>query len=161
MWGSFINLDIGGKVIAIVLYVVGGLSLILWAKFVTKRVRGGVLVRLFRRVLVSPPKQIIKDSEDSSSAPHVGQEIYKYREEAIVWQQFLSNCRKVGGEEAFCHISQNKGNNEKPHIPIAHIKKILSWLCQSIKRRTVLANRMGNTGVRILASSFSIYTLRE
>jgi hypothetical protein len=138
MWSTFMNLDIGGKVIMIVLYVIGVCLVILWARFITKRGRGGVLIRLFYRVFATFSEQEMENPENSSSTPHIGKKIQKYIKQAIVWQQGLGNLCNAIRNSGLRRIPDNERNNQKPHISLVHYTEdsIKERQCQSTKSRT-------------------------
>jgi hypothetical protein len=129
MWDAFMNLGIRDRLIMIALYIIGVLLLILWARFITKRLPGGVLIKLFNRVIATSPKQEMENLKNKSATTHKSEEIQKRLKKTIVWEQLLSNFCNSVRNGIFCYIPKDERNNQKPHISIIrflHINRILA-----------------------------------
>jgi hypothetical protein len=111
MWNEFNALDSGDKAIAVALCISGVLLMILWARFVTKRVRGALLIRLFHRVAVSSPSQIMKNPEDASGSYRKREEMDEPLPRRTIGCQLLRKPSDRIKSDTPCHCAANEGNN--------------------------------------------------
>jgi hypothetical protein len=105
MWNWFVSLAFGDRVMVVALYILGVVVVILWARFITKRLDGGLLYRVIG---------VIASSSN--------------------WQYLLSKvCNSLRGA-VFYYPSKNTGDNQKPYVQLFHRIRNVASKCMSINK---------------------------
>ena len=123
MWNTFVNLDVNGKVFVIALYIVGVLLVILWGRFISRRLGNGLIYRL----IASSAKQKIEKAESTTSRYYEYESLEKPKKEAIVWQYLLGKVAHIFKKVVLYYSSDNERNNQEQDKSPIHTKKNRAW----------------------------------
>lgn len=134
MFNEFAGLAFNGKIMVVALHFVGIIFVILWARFVVKRLGVGLVYRF-----IAFPKQGDEKSKNSASRHNKDYGMDNPLKQVVVGQDLLGESGDTVKSLCLYHSSDKGRDNDKQHRFPVHIKGIVERLrtqCQSTKSRT-------------------------